>query len=238
MPATWSKYDDQPLPNPKDNKGDSSDSGDDPGPSKGLRMNWTSPHTPKDVPGDVSALSGAKGATGGGGDDNFTDNDGNYSNGRSVGLLPEGTPYNQTGPEFDWLVVNTDSLFAWEQNMLSAVTGLVGEFNDLRDRSQNIATDPMWGRGEGTWQRQETNYPDNVNNTLPFFLPSNSAVAARKFTDSIGPTLQGALQNAADMITLSGMLIEVLDATISSYAQMDQFSAFPDIQDLKKPGGN
>ncbi|MEU6206549.1 hypothetical protein ABZ814_23540 [Micromonospora musae] len=242
MPATWSKYDKQPLPNPKDDPSGAGAPPEDHGPAKRLYMNWTTPHTPKPPPASGgSSSAGGHGPAGSDspgtdGSDN-ADNDSNYVNPSPEGLPPEGMPKPGTPPDYDRLEVETGGLAAYEQNILSAATSLVSEFNYLRDHALTILTDPMWGRGEGTWQVAHPNHQniDNVD-TQPFFLPSNSAVAAREFTRVIGPVQQNALQGAADLITLSGMFIEVLDATVSSYAQMDMLTTFPDPQDLKDQG--
>jgi hypothetical protein len=242
MPAKWSKYDDQRLPNPKDSKGGDDSQQDDRGTPPHLQMNWTSPHTPKPPPAPSTNGGGSGSGTGSGsgsGDDKDPDKqdlDGSYYNPSLIGLLPAGTPYRPTPPDYDKLEVNTDDLAAYEQNILTAASNLVSQYNALADRSKTVLTEPMWGRGEGNWYRAHPNHQnyDNVD-TEPHFIPTDSAISARDFTKSIGPAQDGALHGAADLITLSGMFITVLDATVNSYAQMDMMSVFPDPQQLKKP---
>lgn len=247
MPAKWSKYDDQRLPNPKDDPGDDAKV-DDNGPSKRLQMNWTAPNPPKTVapPATSGGSEGSGGGSGGGGGSGPggskggdgppppPDIDDSYQNPNPVGRLPAGTPLINTPPEYDKLEVDTGGMTAYEQNILTAATNLVGQFNTLRDRSQSILDDPMWGKGEGHWHTQHPGHQgiDDAD-TTPHFVHTNSAIEADEFTKSIGPAQQGALQNTADMITLSGMFIEVLDASVSSYAQMDQLAVFPDPAKLK-----
>jgi hypothetical protein len=243
MPAKWSKYDDQRLPNPKDSKDGDQDPGKDPGPSKRLVMNWTTPNTPK-PPDKKTSGGGGDGSGGGGGggstdpdktDPDKVDVDSSYWNPNLIGLLPAGTPYHRTPPDYDRLEVETDDLSAYEQNMLTAAGNLVNQFNSLRDRAQNVLSEEIWGRGEGNWYHQHPNNQNKDNVDMePHFIPTSSAIAARDFTKSFGPTQQGSLQGTADMITLSGMFIEVLDVTVSSYAQMDMLAVFPDPQELKK----
>jgi len=223
MPATWSKYDSQPLPNPKDAHGEGG--GDVPGtsPSKSLRMNWTTPRTPTAPP-----PRGAGGSADSSGSADI-DGDGTFQN--PIGGAGAG---GSAQPDFDRLEVATDDLSAYEQNILTAAADLVSRFNALRDRSQNVLDEPIWGHGEGDYFRPRPNH-QNIDNVdlVPQFQPSNSAVAARDFTRSIGPAQQNALGGVANMITISGMFIEVLDATVSSYAQMDMMAVFPEPQELK-----
>ncbi|MEU8821714.1 hypothetical protein [Actinoplanes sp. NPDC048796] len=225
MPATWSKYDDQRLPNPKDGGGGDGEGGDQPTvPSKRLQMNWTAPHTPQPPPKNTA---GSGGGSSGGSSGADADSDGAFQN-------PGGGSGTGTAPDFDRLEVATDDLAAYEQNILTAAADLVSRFNALRDRSQTVLSEPIWGRGDGSWYRARPNH-QNIDNVdlMPGFLPSNTAGAARKFVQSIAAAQQNALGGAADKITISGMFIEVVDATLSSYAQMDMMSVSPDPHQLK-----
>jgi hypothetical protein len=248
MPAKWSKYDDQRLPNPKDSNGGGDDSQQDGrGTPPHLQMNWTSPHTPTAPPamggggsggGSGSGDGSSSGSAGGGGDatdPDKVDPDNSYYNPSLFGLLPQGTPdLPMPPPEYDTLEVNTDDLAAYEQNILTAAANLVSQYNALADRSTTVLSEEIWGRGEGSWYHVTQNQGPESDPT-PHYVPTSSAFSARDFTKSIGPAQEGALRGASDLITLSGMYITVLDATVNSYAQMDMMAVFPDPQQLKAP---
>ncbi|WP_127502260.1 hypothetical protein [Actinoplanes solisilvae] len=235
------------MPNPKDTKSSDDTPADDHGPAKRLQMNWTTPHVPAPPPAKTSTNGGTRGSGNGDAgsgeagriDPDKVDLDTAYWNPDMAGHISvitplTETPYKDTPPDYDRIEVETDELSAYEQNLLTAASNLVNQFNSLRDRSQTVLQEPMWGRGEGHWYtpRGGKNNLDNIDMT-PRFVPTDSAIAARDFTKSIGPSQQGTLQATADMITLSGLLIEVLDATVNSYAQMDMLAVFPDPQQLK-----
>jgi hypothetical protein len=234
MPAKWSKYDDQRLPNPKDSTGGDDAQPDDRGTPPHLQMNWTSPHTPKPPPKNDSSTSG-DGSGNGNGDGKDQDPDSGYYN-PSVAGAPRGVPYRPMPWDYDRLEVNTDDLGAYEQNILSAAGNVVSQYNALAERSKTVLTEDIWGRGEGKWTQPHPNH-QNVDNVdpQPLFVSTDSAVTADAFTKSIRSAQDGALHGAADLITLSGMFITVLDATVSSYAQMDMMAVFPDVHQLKAP---
>ncbi|MEV4346913.1 hypothetical protein AB0J83_20850 [Actinoplanes sp. NPDC049596] len=241
MPAIWSKWDDQPLPNPADSKDGAGDSpGSAQGPSKRLQVNWVHPHVPT-VPdrhagwaaGDGSGQKDSDGNYFGGGHgnaggDSSSSSSSGSGSGSGTGVQPNGAS------EMDRLAVNTDALYAWEQTILDRASDLVAQFNSLRDRSQGALSEPMWGLGEGQWSHPQHHATDHDDvDPTPRWVPSESAHATRNFVKSIADAQQGALQLTADMMTLSGSFIEMLDGTISGYAQMDMLSVFPDPADLK-----
>ncbi|NMO54027.1 hypothetical protein HH310_22945 [Actinoplanes sp. TBRC 11911] len=253
MPATWSRYDDQPLPNPKDGQG-----GDPPpahAPAPNLKMNWWNPHVPTPPPAHGSGGSGSTGGGSGGGnggsggsgagggsaggnkgtDPATADPDSNYWNPQAVPVLP-GMPNLPTSHDYDHVEVNTEAMAAYEQNILTTAMSLVGTYTYLRNQSQTIFDQPIWGRGEGNWSKPSAKAVEDGADPTSNFIPTDSAVEAEKFAEAMAPAQQGALQGAADMLVLSGLFIEMLDATITSYAQMDMMTIFPDPKELQAEG--
>lgn len=196
--ARRSRYDQQPLSNPKEQGGGGGGGTPHADASRRLQVNWHWSRVP-----DIDKEAG------GGGRQNQDDPDEKYH-------THEG---ESEKPVYDQVTVSTDDLVQMEQILLGAATGLAARFNALRDRSQAALDDPMWGLGEGSTIR---------TGQTETFVPSSSVWGTRQFLASLGSQQQSALQNAAHMITLSGTVIELLEKSVIAYAQMDRHSVFPD----------
>ncbi|MEO3816507.1 hypothetical protein [Plantactinospora sp. B24E8] len=237
MPRYRSAYDPNPLPDPGDGTPDAS-SPPNVVPAKSLRVNWTGPQPLHTVVPDAKGGGAAGGDASGGGDGS---GDGPGTPGQSGSGDPGADQPDQqkllsSGPEWESVHVRPEDLLAHEQTVLDRARSLADRFNALVADSEAKLGADFWGAEEGVNQiqrhvpgadRTQSDIRGAIENT-PHYTYTSSALSTQKFLEALRMNQRGALQHAADAITMSGGYIELLNVTADAYASADQYSVFPD----------
>jgi hypothetical protein len=238
MPQYNSLYDLNPLPDPGSASSDPGEPAEAAVPKR-LSVQWSGPqplHTVTPPPlgskgtngGNGSGGSGTSGSGGHGGAGNGGD-----------GKPPAGPPVHHK------VHVRPDDLLVLEQRLLDLVTSLAANYNTLAANAEQATTEEWWGQEEGSNVVQHSfpgetpqQHLDNagIENT-PHYVYSDFALSAQKFLAQLRMNQRGALQHAADIVTLTGGFIAALNATADVYGQADQYSVFPDKSQLAQGGG-
>lgn len=240
-PAYTSRYDTSPLPDPGDGKGDDAppQSVDLP---KGLRVNWSGPQPLKTVtpagPGGGSGGSGSP--TGGSSSGGGTGADGSSGGGGGGGQTPpdQAQVYDQSildmfGPQYPHIKVEPELLLNLEQPILDKAREVVAKFEEIRATSEAALDAGWWGMnqvsGGKTGSGGAMGSTMNVENA-----PTDDANAGKKFAEMLRPMQRSALQHTANMMTMSGTFVQLLNSTADTYASADQYSVFPDKSEISK----
>jgi hypothetical protein len=236
-----SRYDWSPMPEPGNESADDAD----PKPvaqSKRLLVNWATPqplHTYTAPPPKSGQSGDGDQHDGNTHNDGGTHDDGGDRNPLLKHIPTPGEVHGMIlglhGPYFESVHVRPEDLLAHEQNVLDLAKVLVDHFNTLVATSETAMTADWWGLEEGANQTQHhmPGQKDQDNGDFgdiygPHYVYTNSALMTQKFVKSLQVNQRSALQHAADMVTLSGVFIELLNATADGYAQGDQACVFPD----------
>jgi hypothetical protein len=244
MPRYRSPYDSNPLPDPGNGSPDTS-APPDIAPSRTLQVNWSGPqplHT-------VTPAANNGGAGGGGLDDGGTGGPGQPDQPNQ--LIPKiptmGQMHQQKlqagGPEWETVHVRPEDLLAHEQSVLDRAKSLANRFNALVSEAESVLGAEFWGTEEGVNQTshagvggRDRTQADNAGGfqNSPHYTYTPSALSTREFLEALRMNQRGALQHAADAITMSGGFIELLNSTADLYASADQYSVFPNKATISK----
>lgn len=241
MPQYNSLYDTDPLPDP----GSSSSDPPDPTPvdvAKQLSVQWSGPqplHTVTPPP-----PSGSSGSGSGGGGSGSGSGDGSQPTDplTSIAQIVE----QALGPTHQKVHVRPDDLLALEQRLLDLVRTLANDYNTLATGSEQAISEDWWGQEEGSnviqhatpgETPQQHEQEAGIENT-PHYVFTDSALSTQKFLAQLQMNQRSALQHAADIVTLTGGFIAVLNATADAYGEADQYSVFPDKSQISTGSGS